>query len=72
MTGFGNFLAQNASLPKQGTLSAETWEAKKESWIAKQERACAVIRNCLGYNARKSVKLLVTVATILSKIELWF
>ena len=57
MTGFGDLLARNASLPEQGTLSAETWEAKKESWTAKQERACAVIRNRLGYNARESVKL---------------
>lgn len=72
MTGFGDLLARNASFPKQGTLSAETWEAKKESWTAKQERACAVIRNRLGYNARKSVKLFSTVATILSKIEFRF
>ena len=72
MTRFGDLLAQNASLPEQGTLSAETWEAKKESWTAKQERACAVIRNRLGYNACKSIKLLVTVATILSKIKLRF
>ena len=72
MTGFGDLLSRNALLPEQGTLSAETWEAKKESWTAKQERAFAVIRNRLGYNARESVKLLTTVATILNKIELRF
>ena len=72
MTGFGDLLTRNASLSKQSTLSAETWEAKKEFWTAKQERTCAVIRNRLGYNVRKSVKLLATIATILNKIELRF
>lgn len=72
MTRFDDLFAQNRSLPEQGAFSAETWEAKKKSWTAKQERACVVIRNRLEYNAYKSVKLLATVATILSKIELWF
>ena len=72
MTGFGDLFARNASLPKQGTLSNETWEAKKESWTIKQERACAVIRNRLGYNTRESVKLLATIVTILNIIKLRF
>ncbi len=72
MTGFGDLPTRNALLPEQGILSAETWEAKKESWTAKQKGACAVIRNRLGYNARESVKLLTKVATILNKIELRF
>ncbi len=72
MTGFGDLLVRSASLPEQSIFSAEIWEVKKESWTAKQERTCAVMRNRLGYNACESVKLLVTVATILSKIELRF
>lgn len=72
MTGFGDLLVRNALPPKQGTLTTELWKTKKESSTAKQERACAVIRNRLGYNARESVQTLSTVATILSKIELRF
>lgn len=72
MTKFGDFFAENMSFPKQGTFFVKTWEAKEEFWTAKQEKVCTVIRNCLGFNACKSVKLLATVATILNKIELWF
>lgn len=69
MTGFGDLLTRNALLPDKGTLTDEAWDLKKEIWTTKQERACAVIRNRLGYNARESIKSLTTVATILTKIE---
>lgn len=72
MTGFGDLLVRNAVLPTEGNLSNEAWEAKKETWTAKQERAFAVIKNRLGYNARESVKTITTVETILSKVELRF
>ncbi len=47
--GYGDMFIRNATEPTQGTHTAELWKAKKEAWFAKQERACAVINNRLGY-----------------------
>ena len=63
---------RNATEPTQGTPTAELWKAKKEAWFAKQERACAVINNRLGYNGREAVKDLTTVARIIAKVETRF
>lgn len=68
MTGYRDMFVRNATEPIQGTLTVELWETKKEAWLAKQERACAVINNRLGYNGREAVKNLSTVAEIIAKV----
>ena len=55
---------RNATKPTQGTLTTELWEAKKEAWFAKQERACIVINNRLSYNSCKAVKGLTTITVV--------
>ncbi len=46
--------------------------SQKEAWFAKQERACAVINNRLGYNVCLAVKGPTTVAKIIAKVEIRF
>jgi len=53
MNGFEDLLGRNKDMPNKGTLTEETYETKKDTWLDKQERACAVVRSRLGYNARK-------------------
>ena len=57
MNGFGDLLGRNKDRPlDQGALSPKEFEAKQETWLDKQERACAAVRSRLGYNAREEVK----------------
>lgn len=69
MAGFGDLLTRQATSPPQDSLTVDAWTTKKELWTEKEERACAAIRNRLGYNARSAVENLTTVSTILAKIK---
>lgn len=69
MNGYGDLFLRNAIEPVQGHLTVEAWTTKKESWTNKQERACAVIRNRLGYNGRQTVVDVTTVSTMMEKIK---
>lgn len=44
MAGFEDLLTRQATSPLQGELTIEAWNAKKDLWTEKQERACAAIR----------------------------
>ena len=69
MTEYRDMFVWNATKPIQGTLTLDLWEAKKKVWLAKQERLCAVINNCLSYNGCEAVKNLSTITKIIAKIK---
>jgi hypothetical protein len=56
MNGFGDLFGRNKAMPERGSLTVTAYDAKKENWFDKQERACAAVRSRLGYNAREEVK----------------
>lgn len=72
MTGYGDIFIWNVTKLTYGTLITELWEAKKEAWFVKQECACTIINNCLGYNGFKVVKGLTTITKIIAKVEIRF
>lgn len=72
MAGFGDLLTRQATSSLQGDLTVEAWNTKKDLWTKKQERACAAIQNCLGYNTRSAIEDLTTVSTILAKVKTRF
>ena len=56
MNGFGDLLGRNKDMPNKGTLTEEAYETKQDTWLDKQERACAVVRSRLGTMPERKLK----------------
>ena len=70
INGYSTLLKRNTSPPTQKIEEAiDDFEDRMEVWEEKQARACAAIRNRLGYNGRELVKGLTRVHEILLQVK---
>jgi hypothetical protein len=56
MNGYADLLSRSKERPPQGTLSELDYRIVTETWLSRQERACAIIKNRCGWNADAELK----------------